>query len=425
MGQLRQIFLNNKLYLKNLFFTYFSQGVTAISLIILTPLLTKYLGLHEFGIYGVILNVIAFSAIFDLGLNTGLLRKYILGQDSNETLIKNIFSFFLLLGLFLFPVYIFVFHSVINNLSYSTLVIIAILSTIVIVQNIIILFFDTLIQGLNFIYVSKLFRSIKLICEFIATICLLHKLNLPLLLLITTTINVFYIIVLYVYTRKNNHIKLSFQPINWVLLIMHFKYSLWYFLTSLASVLVFNTQIVLINYLIGGSEAARFLIVTRFFDIIRIAMTNFTQVLTPKIIYIEVENNWNKIRKLFINVLSRISILTLLLSTCLYFFGAMIFEKWSKLSDASTLSLFKIYIVFISLIIIDNVSFIFLSALKLNKTTTIVSIFQGCLTLILTMFFITKYGIIGAIYASLLSFTLTNMLFNPIYLVRVLNKKLV
>ena len=103
----------------------------------------------------------------------------------------------------------------------------------------------------------------------------------------------------------------------------------------------------------------------------------------------------------------------------------MIFEKWSKLSDASTLSLFKIYIVFISLIIIDNVSFIFLSALKLNKTTTIVSIIQGCLTLILTMFFITKYGIIGAIYASLLSFTLTNMLFNPIYLVRALNKKLV
>ena len=72
MGQLRQIFLNNKLYLKNLFFTYFSQGITAITLIVLTPLLTKYLGLHEFGIYGVILNVIAFSVIFDFGLNTGL-----------------------------------------------------------------------------------------------------------------------------------------------------------------------------------------------------------------------------------------------------------------------------------------------------------------------------------------------------------------
>jgi O-antigen/teichoic acid export membrane protein len=425
MWQLRQIFLNNKLYLKNLFFTYFSQGITAITLIVLTPLLTKYMGLHEFGIYGVILNVIAFSVIFDFGLNTGLLRKYILGEQSNEALIKNLFSFYLLLGIIIFPVYIFIFHSVINNLSYSSLFFISILSTIIIVQNIIILFFDTLIQSLNFIYVSKLFRSIKLICEFIATICLLHEINLPLLLLITSSINILYIIVLYAYTQKNNNVKLKIQSIDWGLLFEHFKYSIWYFLASLASVLVFNTQIVIINYLIGGAEAARFLIVTRFFDIIRIAMTNFTQVLTPKIIYIEVENNWPKIKKLFISVLTRISALTLMLSICLYFFGAFIFEKWSKLNDYSTLTLFKVYILFIALIIIDNVSFIFLSALKLNKTTTIVSIIQGSLTLLLTLFFVTNYGIIGAIYASLLSFTITNMLFNPLYLMKALNNKLV
>jgi len=425
MGQLRQIFLNNKLYLKNLFFTYFSQGITAITLIVLTPLLTKYMGLHEFGVYGVILNVIAFSVIFDFGLNTGLLRKYILGEHSNEALIKNLFSFFLLLGILIFPAYIFIFHSVINNLSYTSLISISILSTIIIIQNIIILFFDTLIQSLNFIYVSKLFRSIKLIFEFVVTICLLHQINLPLLLLITSSINIFYIIVLYVYTQKNNNINLRIQTINWVLLFQHFKYSIWYFLASLASVLVFNTQIVIINYLIGGAEAARFLIVTRFFDIIRIAMTNFTQVLTPKIIYIEVENNWLKIKKLFISVLSRISALTLLLSICLYFFGAFIFEKWSKLNDYSTLTLFKVYILFIALIIIDNVSFIFLSALKLNKITTIVSIIQGSLTLLLTFFFVTNYGIIGAIYASLFSFILTNMLFNPLYLIKALNNKLV
>jgi O-antigen/teichoic acid export membrane protein len=253
----------------------------------------------------------------------------------------------------------------------------------------------------------------------------LHQINLPLLLLITSSINIFYIIVLYVYTQKNNNINLRIQTINWVLLFQHFKYSIWYFLASLASVLVFNTQIVIINYLIGGAEAARFLIVTRFFDIIRIAMTNFTQVLTPKIIYIEVENNWLKIKKLFISVLSRISALTLLLSICLYFFGAFIFEKWSKLNDYSTLTLFKVYILFIALIIIDNVSFIFLSALKLNKITTIVSIIQGSLTLLLTFFFVTNYGIIGAIYASLFSFILTNMLFNPLYLIKALNNKLV
>ena len=48
------------LYIKNLFFTYFSQGVTAISLLILTPFLNYSLGIENFGIYGVLLNIISF-----------------------------------------------------------------------------------------------------------------------------------------------------------------------------------------------------------------------------------------------------------------------------------------------------------------------------------------------------------------------------
>jgi len=424
MRQLRLHILNNKLYLKNLFFTFFSQGITAISLIILTPLLTKHLGLQEFGIYGVILNVIAFSAIFDLGLNTGLLRKYILSDKSNTDLINTIFNFFLFVGVILLPIYFYLFHLVlkINNTSLLT---ISILSTIVIAQNVIILFFDTLIQGLNLIFVSKLLRSLKLTLEFFITISFLRILNLPFLLLITTTINFLYIISLYFYAKHTHKIQLRISKINWSILISHIQFSFWYFLASLASVLVFNTQIILINNLIGGSEAARFLIVTRFFDIIRIAMTNFTQILTPKIIYIEYENNWRKIKDLFLNVFKRLSILTTLLSIILYFFGPVIFVKWSKQFDSSIISLFYIYIFFIALIIIDNVSFIFLSALKLNKVTTIVSIIQGLITLILTFIFVKNFGIIGAIYASLLSFVLTNMFFNPIYLLKSLNLKLV
>jgi O-antigen/teichoic acid export membrane protein len=64
------------------FFTYFSQGVTAISLLILTPFLSYSLGINNFGIYGVLLNIISFSVIFDFGFNTGLLRKYILKSKS-------------------------------------------------------------------------------------------------------------------------------------------------------------------------------------------------------------------------------------------------------------------------------------------------------------------------------------------------------
>ena len=191
----------------------------------------------------------------------------------------------------------------------------------------------------------------------------------------------------------------------------------------MATVLVYNTQIILINFLIGSHAAAKFLIITRFFDIIRIAITNFTQVLTPHIIYVEIDNNWFKIKNLFITMMKRIIILSLFFAVLIHYYGPYFFIKWSKLNDNITLEMFQLYIVFITLIIVDNVSFIFINALKINKETTLMSILQGIINLLLTYLFVIKFGIIGAIYASLLSFIMTNMIYNPYHLLKTISSK--
>ena len=112
------------------------------------------------------------------------------------------------------------------------------------------------------------------------------------------------------------------------------------------------------------------------------------------------------------------------MSVLIYYFGLPFFIKWSKLNDSETIKLFQMNILFISLIILDNVSFIFLSSLKLNKNTTIMSVIQGLINLALTYFFVNLFGIIGAIYASLLSLVLTNLFFNPYFLLSNLNTKI-
>jgi O-antigen/teichoic acid export membrane protein len=70
------------------------------------------------------------------------------------------------------------------------------------------------------------------------------------------------------------------------------------------------------------------------------------------------------------------------------------------------------------LILFDNVSALFLSALKLNRMSTIVSIVQGILVLVLTTLTIGEYGLIGVVLSSILALCMTSLLFNPIYLVR-------
>lgn len=417
-----KLYFSDKLYLKNLFFTYFSQGVTAISLLILTPFLSYSLGINNFGIYGVLLNIISFSVIFDFGFNAGLLRKYIFKSYDNVKLTNNLFIFFISLLFFLIPVLIFVLYNFVQITQFSNLFI-GLLLSIIVVQNILILFFETIIQSYNLIYISKILRSSKVVIEFILIFVFLKWINLNILLIISVLVNILILLIFYIFLYKKYKFKLNLRNFSLRLIFDHFIYSIWYFFTSLATVLVFNTQIILINYLIGSNAAAKFLIITRFFDIIRIAITNFTQVLTPHIIYVEIDNNWLKIKKLFITMMKRIIILSLFFAVLIHYFGPYFFIKWSKLNDNITLEMFQLYIVFITLIIVDNVSYIFINALKINKETTLMSILQGIINLLLTYVFVIKFGIIGAIYASLLSFIMTNMIYNPYHLLKTISFK--
>ena len=82
------------------------------------------------------------------------------------------------------------------------------------------------------------------------------------------------------------------------------------------------------------------------------------------------------------------------------------------------------YGVFVFLIAIDNISATFLSALKFNKAPTIVSIVQGLLALILLYFLLPTMGVMGAVVSSIIALALTNLLFNPLYLLRMIHGKI-
>lgn len=102
----------------------------------------------------------------------------------------------------------------------------------------------------------------------------------------------------------------------------------------------------------------------------------------------------------------------------LFTLGEDIFSFWTKGHFIFDSRLFYFFLLYIILILIDNVSALFLSALKLNRLTTIVSIIQGLLVLVLTTLTVGQYGLIGVVLSSILALCMTSLFFNPIYLVR-------
>lgn len=423
MFNLKSTILNHKRYLLNVGATFFSQFSNAVTLIILTPLLTHYLGLNQFGTYGVIVNVIAFSVILDFGLNIGLVRSFIHKSLNIDELINSLFIFFSSLLFLLFPLFILFYFNYFHKTSIELLQI-AGLTTIIVVQNILSGFFDALIQAQNKIFVSKTIRASKLLLELLLILIFIKDIQLVGIMIIMAAVNVLYLLTLYFYLKKSVHLSIRFNQFKLSILLAHFKYSFWYFVSSLATVLVFNTQVLILNYFNGPVIAAKYLVVVRFFDIVRIAATNFTQVLFPKIIEVEYLGDWQLLKSMLINVYKRIFILVGIIIVLLSFFGFKLFVFWSNLNDPTLILLFNLYLIFTVLIILDNVSVIFLSALKLNKVPTLVSIGQGTLGILLSIILLNHIGYIGIIIGFLISFILTNLFFNPYYLLWTLNKKL-
>ena len=423
MINIKTTILNNKRYLLNVGTTFFSQFANAVTLIILTPLLSSYLGLSNFGTYGVIINVIAFSVILDFGLNIGLVRSFIHQSSNLKELSNSIFIFFTSLIFLLFPIFLIFYFNYFQNTNLE-LFQIAGLTTFIVVQNIIAGYFDALIQAQNKIYVSKIIRASKLLFELIIILIFIKTIQLIGLLIIMLIVNVAYLLSLYLYLKKSIDYKISYKNFRLPILLAHFKYSFWYFVSSFATVLVFNTQVLILNYYNGPIIAAKYLVVVRFFDIIRIAATNFTQVLFPKIIQIEYLGDWKLLKQMLFSVYKKTSILIILIILFLYFFGFQLFVYWSRLNDPSLSLLFNLYLIFTALIIFDNVSVIFLSALKLNKIPTLVSIGQGLLGILLSILLLYYIGYIGILVGFLISFILTNLFFNPYYLLKSVNKRL-
>jgi len=411
----------NSRYFFNLCSTFLSQIVSALSVLILTPILLSKLGAADFSIYGVLLNLVVFSGIFDFGFNIGLLKKLISKDSSAEQLISTLLSFFFLLFLFGFPILYLLFSKDIFKLGENYLFY-AFLTACLIVQNIIAVLFDVVIQSANKIFVGKIIRVIKVSLEFVLILILCNYHSIVLLLSASLLVNCLYILLLWLNAKKVVPFVFDINDFSLVLLSKHFVFSFWYFLSSVAGMLVFNSQVILMNFFVGAEGVAKYLIITRFYDIIRIGLSNFTIVLFPTLAKIQAEGNWVLLKSFFYKSLLRVSIFAILVFFLTLFIAKPFFLNWSKYSDTEMNTLFIVFSIFILFIVIENVAATFISALKLNRLPTIVAIFQGILGLLLGYFLLMKYGIIGMAIASLIALISTNFIFNPWYLVKKMNE---
>ncbi len=412
----------SKYYLLNLFTTFLSQASTAGLIIFLLPILQVKLSMLEFSNYGVLLNMILLFSTLDFGLNIGLMRRLIHEAELASALISSTFYLFLILIFVLFPIVWLIFSNGYLN-SNSVVWITALLVAILAIQTIMAALFETVLQSSHKIYIAKLIRIGKTVLEFIVLYFFSVKGSVNFILLGSLLVNTLFIIFLFVYSKKYLSYTISFANVKWNLLVNHLKYSFWYFLNSIGVVLVFNSQVVLLNAVSTHQEVASYFLVTKFLDIVRLGATNFAIILFPSIAQYEANGNWIQLKQTYFRMLAAITLFSSFILIFLLTVGQWVFQYWSGRSDESILQLFSVLSVFTILIVIDNVSSVFLHALRLNKMQTIISLAQGTIALLLGFILLKGFGVIGFAFASITALLLTNFFYNPAFLINQLKRK--
>jgi O-antigen/teichoic acid export membrane protein len=412
-----------KRYILNLAATFVSQAASAFSLLILTPVFHRSLGSELFGIYGVLLNLIVFSSIIDFGMNTGLLRRIIHEPQKANVLISTQFFFFIISTIASIPVFYLVFRErAIQDTGPHLMT--AVLIAILVSQNILSVLFDVLIQSANKIFIGKMIRIGKVALEFVMLYLISEMKSVNWLLITSITINCIYIWVLVIHSRREVAYKISIRFFDIRILAGHFNYCIWYFLAIVATMLVFNTQLMVLASMVSAALVAKYVLVNRFFEVLRIGLSNFTIVLFPRLVSIQTEGNWIALRSIYLRVILRVFLLCAFIYAMLVWIGEPIFIAWSGEKEADTLELFRYFGIFVLMIAIDSVSAVFMSALKFNKMQTVIGIGQGLLSLILAYVFVASRGIAGMAIASIVALSATNFIFNPVYLLSRLNKEI-
>ncbi len=412
----------SKHYLFNLITTFLSQASSAGLIIFLLPILQVKLSILEFSNYGVLLNMILMFSTLDFGLNIGLMRRLIHEAELASALISSTFYFFLLLLTVLFPTALLIFSNGYLN-SNGIVSLTSLLVAILAIQTIMATLFETVLQSSHKIYIAKLIRIGKTVLEFIVLYFISERGSVNFILLGSLLVNTLFIIFLFVYSKKYLSYSISFANVKWNLLVNHLRYSFWYFLNSIGIVLVFNSQVVLLNAVSSHQEVTSYFLVTKFLDIVRLGATNFAIILFPSIAQYEANGNWILLKQTYFRMLASITLFSSFILIFLITIGQRVFQYWSGRSDDNILHLFSVLSVFTILIVIDNVSSVFLHALRLNKMQTIISLVQGTIALLLGFILLKEFGVIGFAFASITALLLTNFFYNPAFLINRLKQK--
>ena len=389
---LKTNFFKYSKYIKNSGWLLLEKAVRFIIGFTISVLVVRYLGPKDYGLYSYLQSIIAILGVFvTLGLD-GIVLKEISKNEkelvkifSISLILRFLVSFIIIVGLYFYWLFyksedsfllfimgfIFVFESFSIFKVYFQY---KILSKYEVIANLIALFFSSILK-LLFIY---------------------YQLSLIYLIVIVIFDKAVYAITIFRFYKRFEEFKLVFDKEK----AKYLLYLSWPLIFSTLSYIVYTkTDQIMIKHMIGDYEVGIYSVAVTLYNLPFILTTILSSTITP-VLYKKFHQSKDEYFNLTLKVLSYTTLFAYILVAIYVFFGKeiILFLYGEKYIES-----YQILIILAFIIIVMFNSFLrsgYFILVNFQRTFMYINLFYTFLNIVLNYFFILRFGLMGAVYAT-------------------------
>lgn len=409
--------------------SYVNLAISTIVPFFYTPIMLAILGQSEYGLYSLSNSVISYLSLLQFGMGSAVIRyiaKYRATDEKEKAnqitgLFTIIYIFFAVLVLFvgciftlLSPV---IFSEGLSETEISKMKILIIIMSLSTAFSFISVVFSSIINA----YEKFIFKKTT---DIILTI-LAPLFNLLVLFLgyesvgIATVSLIFQIVVLPIYmwyVAKRLGIKMKFVKPEKAFLLELFFFSIFMFLSSIADLLFWSTDNVLIGAMIGSTAVAVYNVGGVFTNLMRNLTSAINDVFVPKVtMMVAVDKSNTELSELMIRVGRLQYLIVSLLASGFIVFGHVFIHYWSGDVYAGAYWVSLVTFLPSAIPILQNIAFGVIVAQHKHKFRCYIYFGIAILNAISTFFIIPYFGYIGAAICSGVSYIIGHGIILNIY----------
>lgn len=417
---------------------YVSVILNTIITMIFTPIILRYMGQSEYGLYSVVSAVVAYFSVLDCGFGNAMIRFLAKAKAQNrldeEKNINSLFLFlYIIIGILASIIGIIIYSkfNIIFQNSFSMAEIIKAKKILIVLIINVALTFPLSIFS-SYITASEKFVFPRIIN--IIRIVLYPCIMFPLLLLgykslsmvvVIVSLNILSLLMNIYYCFKKIKMKLYFRlkKIDFGILREIFTYSFFVFLNIIVDNVFNSTDQIILGIVSGTVVVSVYSVANQIKNIFVLFSTSISGVFLPKITKIisntDNKNRTKEVSDIFIKI-SRLQLYILLLAlSCFYIVGKQFINLWvgKEYADAYYITLWLIGFSLVPLT--QNIGISILQAMNKHRFRSVMYILIAIINVIISIPLAKEYGGIGAAIGSAIANLIGQIITMNIYYYKV------